>query len=158
MDYVKLQDQSEEEVTREFIKYYNKINNVMFTRVIKNNIQNEIDVFCYTDDDNFNLKIQVKKADPRVVGNLGRSRKINIKDRPLITRDGDQAIKSIFNNIQNVENKYKLQHKDMSDIFLLLEDLMDPTSFVFEQIKNKIQSSSFKEIWIVTRNNCYKLY
>lgn len=47
----------------------------------------------------------------------------------------------------------------MSNIVLLLDEIMEPSDIVVMKIKKHIINSIFKEIWLVTRNcNAYKLY
>jgi hypothetical protein len=159
INYKILQDDSEIECTKVFLESYNNNHGSNYKNPSKNQVQNEVDVICYDAICDKYIIIQVKKADPIIVGDLGRSRKIDLAIRPLIFRDNNQAVDRILNNISKVEGKYLKQDKDMSDVFLLLDEMMNPPEFVINSIRSRITSSSFKEIWIITRAGCaYLLY
>lgn len=154
IDYKSIQDNSEIECVRRFLTSYNLHNKSNYKNPVKNLQQNEIDVFCYDDTSKKYLEIQVKKADPVIVGDLGKSRSIYIKKRPMIFRDNEQAIERVLNNIHIVELKYRRQYKDMSDVVLLLDEIMDPPDFVMNTTRSRIATSTFKQIWITTRTGC----
>lgn len=156
MDHVKLQNNSEIDCVKRFLPTFNKINNSNYKNPIKNELQNEIDVFC---SDGFNeLKIQIKKAEPSVARHIGISPTLSFNDR-FYSRDGDSVKTQILSNIKSVEQKYSIRQKNMSDILLLLDEDMNLPNFAISQIKKELFNSIFKEIWIVTRNcDTYKLY
>lgn len=159
INYGQIQNESEINCTQIFIKTYNDFNNTKYEDIIKNPIQNEVDILCYTKNHTHCLNIQIKKADPVVVSSLGKSRKIPINKRPVIIRSGDQIQSRIIGNINLVQEKYIKQGKDMSNIILLLDEMMDPPEFFLNKIKEHIKTSTFKEIWIVCRNgSVFKLY
>jgi hypothetical protein len=158
-NHTKLQDNSEIECVQRFLPTFNKLHKAHFKSPQKNPIQNEVDVFCHDTQTNECLKIQIKKADPDVVGSLGKSRQIPLEARPLITRDHTQTVNRISDNIKGVEKKYSRQGKDMLDIILLLDEMMDPPLLILQEVKSKITESNFKEIWLTTRTNAvYRIY
>lgn len=159
INYDQIQNESEVNCVQIFIKTYNDFNNTKYEDIIKNPIQNEIDIFCYTKNNTDCLNIQVKKADPVVVSSIGKSIKIPIAIRQATTRSGDQIQSRITSNINLVQEKYIKQGKDMSNIILLLDEMMNPPEFFLNRIKEHIKTSTFKEIWIVCRNgSVFKLY
>jgi len=154
INYTNPQNQSEVECVARFLNVYNNIRNTNFSNIVKNAIQNEIDVYCYDSDENI-LKIQIKKSDPKFAGDVGKSKKISInnyKDKSLF-RDGDKTKDRIISNIVDVIGKYRIQNKDMSDIILLLDELVDPPKIIFNNFSIGIKST-FKEIWFVPRMGC----
>ena len=159
VDHTKLQDNSEIDCVQRFLPTFNKLHRSHFKFYKKNPIQNEIDIFCYDSQTDEYLKIQIKKADPTIVGDLGKSRIIPLEKRPFITRDYNQAVERILSNIIKVEEKYLKQNKNMSDVVLLLDEMMDPPEMILQDVKSKIKKSTFKEIWLITRNDrVYNIY
>lgn len=86
IDYNKIQVESEIDCVERFIPTYNMVNNSNYGNPVKNEIQDEIDIFCF---DGFNeLKIQVKKADRSVSRHLGISPGLPLDKRCYI-RDSE---------------------------------------------------------------------
>ncbi len=152
IDYTQLQNESEVQCAELFIHEYNRINETNFQDIVKNDIQNEIDIYCYTTNQKNQLKIQVKKSDPVMVGNLGKSMDVPIFERQATIRDGDQFVKRILNHLLVIENKYDLQNKDVSDIILLLDEMNCPPEYFLKLVIDGIRTSNFKEIWVASRN------
>jgi hypothetical protein len=156
-----LQNESEIECVKKFIKVFNIENNTNYQKVEKNPVQNEIDVYCH-DSNGSCLKIQIKKADPCHAGNIGKSRRLPIDDivGRLIVRgingrndNCDDITDNIKANILKVKEKYRNQGKDMSGIILLMEDLTNPPQKLLKNNLKEIDSSGFKEIWLVPMND-----
>jgi hypothetical protein len=135
--------------TQRFLPFYNKQHTTDYFKVEKNLIQDEIDVFCINKIGD-RLKIQVKKADFLVAGNIGKSRKLSIENRKPLSR-GNEFVDNIQNNIFLTNKKYRDRGVDVSDIILLLDEMSSPPDFLTKKIRPII--TDFKEVWIVLRND-----
>lgn len=155
IDYTELQNESEIDCVCRFLHAFNESHKSQFDNPEKNKGQYglEVDVTCTDSGANKVLKIQVKTADPRIREELGKSKVIPLSVRPLILRDHNQAIIGIIQNIYKVEEKYTQQNKIMSDIVLLLDEIMEPSELILQKIKARITRTIFKEIWLITRNS-----
>ncbi len=159
MNHTQLQDESEIACVSRFIETYNVTHGTNFTLIQKNPIQNEVDIFCIDESNGTKIQVQVKKSDPTMAGDVGKLRGVPSAKKNQIHRHSTGILENVINNINNVENKYKEQNKNMSKIILLLDDLGDPPDFILHQTKEKIPKNSFKEIWMTRRRQSpYRLY
>ena len=138
------------------------LNFINFSQIIKNPIENEIDIY-FKDENNYELKFQIVSADPPFYGEVGKhitARRKGLVDEKCFTRGNENAL-NIINPIKKKIELYRKQGVDMSDIILLLDDgIGDMPSFILEEVKNSnteiLCNSGFKEIWYVGNVSKFK--
>ena len=131
------------------------ISNKKFS-VIKNPIEDEVDVFVKFKNKE-DLKIQITVADyTRTAAFKAQISKKNgivssIRDR----HDMNPVLRALVIKTE----KYKKKNKDMSDIFLLIDDQMgDFPKTATKNINWSPYDKFFKEVWYVGRTKCiYKI-
>lgn len=153
MKDINIKNNEEIECVERFLSSY--ISNKKFS-IIKNPIEDEVDVFVKFKNKE-DLKIQITVADYTRVGvfkaQISKRNGIvsSIRDR----HDMSPALRALAIKTE----KYKKQNKDMSDIFLLIDDQMgDFPENATKNIDWSPYDKFFKEVWYVGRTKCiYKI-
>lgn len=154
-----IQDQTEIERVLVFLKKYNGLKGTEYQDIEKSAVLNETDIFCYTSDRSSSLTIQLRKCVANTTSVPGNRKKIQLSERVNTARVGDQFLMRIPNNISVIEMEFAKRKKDISGTILLLDDQGTPPAFLLDETKKKIKTSTFKEVWIICRNNTvFKLY
>ncbi|MCK5084799.1 MAG: hypothetical protein KAQ64_04045 [Candidatus Pacebacteria bacterium] len=161
----KYKDKEEKECAKRFLPYYCQKNDEKEKGVVieKNPVQDEVDVFVKFKNRN-KLKIQVTVADSSSTANFRDQ--ISRKFKGKSTRDNiissirdRHDMKPVSRAFETKVNKYEGQKKDMSDIFLLIDDQMgDFPKSATNGIDWNFYKNYFKEVWYVGRTCCiYKI-
>jgi hypothetical protein len=153
MKDIDIKNNEEIKCVERFLSLY--VSNESFS-VTKNPIENEVDVFVKFKDKE-DLKIQITVADYARTGvfkaQISKRNGIvsNIRDR----HDMSPVLRALAIKTE----KYKKQNKDMSDIFLLIDDQMgDFPKSAMENVDWNPYDKFFKEVWYVGRTKCiYKI-
>ena len=136
---------------------FNSIGNFSYSNIRKNIEYNEVDVLAENKEGTI-IKFQIVKADGKHFGDMGKylsdKRKKGLTEDKLFSRTHDD-VKNLSIAINDKNNHYKMQGKDISDVILLLDNPAGdvPKSLLFKIIK---MDFDFKEVWHVGSSEIFQ--